>query len=92
MAKQQAKQQGSRCRAVAMVRPRFATLLPVRTEENCAHDRSAEGAAERAQSYLRITAELCRLFAGWPADVPQSPSVLVPGAGLAWLCLEILKW
>ncbi|KAI7842414.1 hypothetical protein COHA_004053 [Chlorella ohadii] len=59
--------------------------------KNCARDWSAEGAAERAQSYGRITAELRRLFAGWPADAPQPPSVLVPGAGLARLCLEIVN-
>ena len=46
---------------------------------------------ERAQSYGRITAELSRLFAGWPADAAEPPSVLVPGAGLARLCLEIVN-
>ena len=59
--------------------------------KNCARDWSTEGAAERAQSYGRITAELGRLFDSWPADAPQPPSVLVPGAGLARLCLEIVN-
>ena len=59
--------------------------------KNCARDWSAEGAAERAQSYGRITAELRHLFAGWPADAAQPPSVLVPGAGLGRLCLEIVN-
>ncbi|PRW58988.1 UPF0586 C9orf41 [Chlorella sorokiniana] len=59
--------------------------------KNCARDWSAEGAAEREQSYGRITAELRRLFASWPADAPEPPSVLVPGAGLGRLCLEIVN-
>lgn len=33
--------------------------------KNVARDWSAEGAAERAQSYGRILGELRRLFAGW---------------------------
>lgn len=53
-----------------------------------ARDWSAEGAAEREQSYGRITAELTRLFVGWPAAL-EPPAVLVPGAGLGRLCLEI---
>lgn len=59
--------------------------------KNCARDWSAEGAAERAQSYGRICAELQRLFAGWPAGAATPPAVLVPGAGLARLCLEIVN-
>lgn len=57
--------------------------------KNVVRDWSAEGAAERAQSYGRITAELRRLFGGWPAGAPEPPAVLVPGVGLGRLCLEI---
>ena len=60
--------------------------------KNIARDWSEEGAAERAQSYGRITAELHRLFAGQTAagaaGLPP-PHVLVPGSGLGRLCLEI---
>ncbi|EFN57363.1 hypothetical protein CHLNCDRAFT_142741 [Chlorella variabilis] len=58
--------------------------------KNIARDWSEEGAAERAQSYGRILRELRRLFAGWPAGAAEPPSVLVPGAGLARLCLEVV--
>lgn len=58
--------------------------------KNVARDWSEEGAPERAQSYGRICAELRRLFAGRPAAAGP-PSVLVPGAGLARLCLEIVN-
>ena len=51
-------------------------------------DWSEEGAEERTESYGRITAELQRLFAGWPAARPP-PAVLVPGAGLGRLCAEV---
>lgn len=59
--------------------------------KNVARDWSAEGAGERAASYGRLVAELQRLFGGWPADAPEPPAVLVPGAGLARLCLEIVN-
>lgn len=57
--------------------------------KNVARDWSGEGAAEREQSYGRIVHELGRLFASWPADAADPPSVLVPGCGLGRLCLEV---
>ena len=56
--------------------------------KNLVRDWSADGAAERAQSYGRMTAELKSRFAGWPADAAP-PRVLVPGAGLGRLALEV---
>eukprot|EP00887_Chlorella_sp_A99_P004676 scaffold4.g4676.t1 len=53
-------------------------------------DWSEEGAAERAESYGRILEELQHLFAEWPAG-HDPPLVLVPGAGLGRLCLEISR-
>ncbi|KAL4444929.1 hypothetical protein ABPG77_003979 [Micractinium sp. CCAP 211/92] len=58
--------------------------------KNTARDWSEEGAAEREQSYGRIVRELGRLFASRPAGT-EPPSVLVPGCGLARLCLEIVN-
>ncbi len=58
--------------------------------KNTARDWSEEGAAEREQSYGRIVRELGRLFASRPAGA-EPPSVLVPGCGLARLCLEIVN-
>lgn len=71
-----------------------ATTNPTRLRvryllKNVARDWSAEGAAERAASYGRITRELQRLFGGWDPGAAEPPAVLVPGAGLARLCLEI---
>jgi carnosine N-methyltransferase len=60
--------------------------------KNLARDWSEEGAAERAQSYGRITTELRRLFADRTAAdgaAQPPPHVLVPGSGLGRLCLEI---
>lgn len=71
--------------------PHLHPLAPRYVLKNVARDWSAEGAGERAASYGRIVAELQRLFKDWPADAPEPPSVLVPGAGLARLCLEIVN-
>ncbi|KAK9823700.1 hypothetical protein WJX72_004761 [[Myrmecia] bisecta] len=58
--------------------------------KNVMRDWSEAGAPERSQSYGRIVAELQSRFADWPKDRPP-PRVLVPGAGLGRLCLEIAK-
>ena len=60
--------------------------------KNLVRDWSAEGAPERSQSYGRILAQLrrhlgLRLENADPA-APR-PRVLVPGAGLARLCVEV---
>jgi len=55
---------------------------------NLMRDWSVEGAAERAQSYGRITAELAPWLAARPPGAPPA-AVLVPGAGLARLCCDI---
>jgi carnosine N-methyltransferase len=60
--------------------------------KNVARDWSEEGAAEREASYGRIVAELRRLFC--LDDDPRqrlrrTPAVLVPGAGLARLCVDV---
>lgn len=49
---------------------------------------SEEGAAERSQSFGRIVEELSLRFRAWPKDIPP-PKVLIPGAGLGRLCLDI---
>jgi len=57
--------------------------------KNLMRDWSEDGAVERAQSYGRVLAEIKRIFADW-ADVENSPPrILVPGAGLGRLCLDI---
>ncbi len=60
--------------------------------KNLVRDWAAEGAPERSQSYGRILTQLRqhlgpRLECGDPG-APR-PRVLVPGAGLARLCVEI---
>lgn len=64
--------------------------------KNLMRDWSAEGAAERAQSYGRLLAELRARLPPPPAppeggdglSLPPPPRVLVPGAGQGRLCLE----
>ena len=60
--------------------------------KNLVRDWSAEGAPERSQSYGRILTQLQRhlrpRLAGADPAAPR-PRVLVPGAGLARLCVEI---
>ncbi|KAG2448213.1 hypothetical protein HYH02_006798 [Chlamydomonas schloesseri] len=56
--------------------------------KNVVRDWSAEGAAERLLSYGRILAELQDGFKDW-SNAHRPPRVLVPGAGLARLCVEI---
>ncbi|KAG2448211.1 hypothetical protein HYH02_006796 [Chlamydomonas schloesseri] len=56
--------------------------------KNVVRDWSAEGAAERLLSYGRILAELQEGFKDW-SNAHRPPRVLVPGAGLARLCVEI---
>ncbi|KAL3145964.1 hypothetical protein ABBQ38_015324 [Trebouxia sp. C0009 RCD-2024] len=55
--------------------------------KNLMRDWSQEGAPERTQSYGRICQEAQKQLAGRDADNP--PRVLVPGAGLGRLCLEL---
>jgi hypothetical protein len=55
--------------------------------KNMVRDWAAEGAAERAQSYGRIIKELQTYLKDWPADRAR-PRVLIPGCGLARLCVE----
>ncbi|GLC38668.1 hypothetical protein PLESTB_000458200 [Pleodorina starrii] len=56
--------------------------------KNLARDWSAEGAAERMMSYGRILEELKLVFKDW-SDPHRPPRVLIPGAGLARLCVEV---
>jgi len=56
--------------------------------KNLMRDWSADGAGEREQSYGRILSELKRVFADRPPS-KGPPRVLVPGAGLGRLCLEV---
>lgn len=72
----------------ARSRPREADHSKVRsTLHSCVRDWAAEGAAERAQSYAPLLGELRRLV---PAVCDGRRSrVLVPGAGLGRLVLEI---
>ena len=57
--------------------------------KNLVRDWSAEGAPERAQSYGRILKELQARLGGSLRPGAPRPRVLVPGAGLARLCIEI---
>ena len=54
-------------------------------------DWGAEGAAERSQSYGRILTELKKRLLPADAKLPLAspPKVLVPGAGLGRLCVDI---
>ncbi|KAG2487879.1 hypothetical protein HYH03_013461 [Edaphochlamys debaryana] len=56
--------------------------------KNIARDWSAEGAAERAMSYGKILDELKVVFKDW-SNPNRAPRVLIPGAGLARLCVEV---
>ncbi|EFJ40541.1 hypothetical protein VOLCADRAFT_69374 [Volvox carteri f. nagariensis] len=58
--------------------------------KNLVRDWSAEGEAERTMSYGRILDELKVIFKDWsPPGSPRPPRVLIPGAGLARLCVEV---
>ena len=59
--------------------------------KNLVRDWSAEGAPERSQSYGRILTQLQRHLGPRLSDDPAAPRprVLVPGAGLARLCVEV---
>ena len=58
--------------------------------KNLMRDWSEDGAKERAESYGRVIAELKSAFKGWTQTRRRDPPcVLVPGAGLGRLCLEI---
>lgn len=57
--------------------------------KNLVRDWSAEGAAERAQSYGRILRELQARLGSTLAAGSARPRVLVPGAGLSRLCVDI---
>ena len=57
--------------------------------KNLVRDWSAEGAPERTQSYGRIVKELQSRLGGALKPGEPRPRVLVPGAGLARLCVEI---
>ena len=56
--------------------------------KNLVRDWGPEGAAERSQSYDRICTELAARL-GQPGHDQPVPRVLVPGAGLGRLCLDI---
>ncbi|GIL86828.1 hypothetical protein Vretifemale_15031 [Volvox reticuliferus] len=56
--------------------------------KNLARDWAAEGAAERMLSYGRILDELKTTFKDW-SNTHRPPRVLIPGAGLARLCVEV---
>ncbi len=56
--------------------------------KNLQRDWSAEGEVERAQSYGRIIAELCERLPQREGAESRG-KVLVPGAGLGRLCLEL---
>ncbi len=59
--------------------------------KNLMRDWGPEGAAERSQSYGRIVAELKKRLLPADAKLPLAnpPKVLVPGAGLGRLCVDI---
>lgn len=57
--------------------------------KNLVRDWSAEGAAERAQSYGRILTELQAQLGHRLTDGLIPPKVLIPGAGIARLCVDI---
>ena len=60
--------------------------------KNLMRDWSAEGAAERAESFGRILDRVRELFPNSAERLragPPPPRVLVPGAGLGRLCLEL---
>ena len=59
--------------------------------KNLMRDWGAEGAAERSQSYGKVVAELKKrlLPSGASPPLPIPPRVLVPGAGLGRLCVDI---
>ncbi|CAL8465154.1 g4689 [Coccomyxa elongata] len=89
------------CRAMELAQQRLAERRPVSPADaekcryvlkNLVRDWGPEGAAERAQSYGRIVAELRECFRDRLAEEgTPPPSVLVPGAGLGRLCLDIAK-
>ena len=56
--------------------------------KNLTRDWSAEGSPERAQSYGRIMAAAERCL-GRPQPGQPPPRVLVPGAGLGRLCVDL---
>ncbi|KAJ1455336.1 N2227-like protein-domain-containing protein [Pelagophyceae sp. CCMP2097] len=71
-------------------RPREADFSKVRsTLHSCVRDWGAEGAAERAQSYDPMVQELLRVLPVVDGVNRNRQRVLVPGAGLARLVLEI---
>ncbi|KAK9841240.1 hypothetical protein WJX74_002413 [Apatococcus lobatus] len=59
--------------------------------KNMMRDWGAEGAAERSQSYGKVVAELKKrlLPSGASPPLQKPPRVLVPGAGLGRLCVDI---
>lgn len=57
--------------------------------KNLMRDWSEDGAVERAQSYGRVLDEIKNVFADWPDKDDSPPRILVPGAGLGRLCLDI---
>lgn len=70
--------------------PSIADFSKVRsTLHSCVRDWSDEGAAERAQSYGPLISELRRRVPAVSSDKKSRARVLVPGAGLARLVLEI---
>ena len=56
--------------------------------KNLVRDWAEEGAAERSQSYGRICTELAARLGSVSHGAP-APRVLVPGAGLGRLCIDI---
>ncbi|KAK9917794.1 hypothetical protein WJX75_008331 [Coccomyxa subellipsoidea] len=89
------------CRALGVAQRRLAErkrVFPADAEKcryvlkNLVRDWGSEGAAERAQSYGRIVAELRSRYQDRLAEEgTPPPRVLVPGAGLGRLCLDIAK-
>ena len=76
-------------------RPACLPVAPYEQEAACRYllknlvrDWAKEGAPERSQSYRKICQELKARFSGRASDQP-CPHVLVPGAGLGRLCLDI---
>lgn len=59
--------------------------------KNLMRDWGTEGAAERSQSYGKVVAELKKrlLPSGASPPLQTPPRVLVPGAGLGRLCVDI---
>ncbi|GMH45968.1 hypothetical protein BSKO_13932 [Bryopsis sp. KO-2023] len=75
--------------AIGDRRPSTADVDKVRyVLKNLVRDWSEEGANERKMTYGRILDEMKNLFRDWPDD-RGPPSILVPGSGLARLCVEI---